>query len=74
VHPNALGFYLLMCVLYATLFDRSPIGLSYRLADVSADSAESKFWEIPAGWTMSEPEAAFLQRVAWDTVVGHRTP
>jgi hypothetical protein len=74
VHPNVHGFYLLMCVLYATVFERSPVGLSYQMADVSADSAESKFWEIPVGWTMSDGEAAFLQTVAWGTVASHRTP
>jgi hypothetical protein len=49
-HPNIHGTYLAVNVVYATLFDESPEGLTYR----------------PKG--ISEDEAAFLQRIAWETV------
>jgi hypothetical protein len=64
--PHA--FYLAMCVLYATLFDESPVGLPYRMADVSPASAEGQSWGVKEGWAISEADAAYLQKVAWDTV------
>ena len=72
VHGNAYGFYLAMCVLYATIFDRSPVGLTYRLEDVAGYIPLQGWWNMPAGWTMSEADAAFLQKVAWDTVTAYR--
>jgi hypothetical protein len=51
VHPNFAGSYLAACVLYSTVFKKTPVGLS---------SIES------AG--MTAEQAAFLQRVAWETV------
>jgi hypothetical protein len=67
-HVNAPGWYLLMCVLYATLFERSPEGLKYRLDDVPADSEEALLWSLPKGWALSDEDAGYLQRVAWETV------
>jgi len=63
-----------MCVLYATLFDRSPEGLTYRLNDVPAYSPKSKegsLWNWPTGKALSDEDAAYLQKVAWETVVEH---
>jgi hypothetical protein len=37
-HPSQEGTYLAACVFYATLFQESPVGLSYR-ADLSEDMA-----------------------------------
>lgn len=68
LHVNAAGWYLEMCVLYATLFDRSPEGLTYRLDDVPADSPEARLWVLPASWALSDEEAGYLQQVAWVTV------
>jgi len=60
VHPTIQGTYLTTCVLYATIFGQSPVGLSYLPPDVP-------------GWEMTEDEAAFLQRIAWETVVDYQT-
>jgi hypothetical protein len=54
-HPHLIGSYLAANVVYATIFRESPIGLTY-LPDMEG------------GVTVSEEEAAFLQRVAWETV------
>jgi hypothetical protein len=67
-HVNAPGWYLDMCVLYATLFDRSPEGLKYRMADVPVPSEESGLWKLSSGWALTDADAAYLQRVAWETV------
>lgn len=48
-HPSIYGTYLATCVVYATLFGKSPVGLGY----------------TPSG--MSRDDAAFLQRMAWET-------
>jgi hypothetical protein len=55
VHPNVQGSDLSACVVYATLFKRSPVGLTYK-GGVLAD------------------EAAFLQRIAWETVQEYSQP
>jgi hypothetical protein len=74
-HPSWAGVYLLGCVLYATIFERSPVGLTYRMTGTPTDG-----WQISAqdqgtmrqlsgeDWQMSEEDAAFLQRIAWETV------
>jgi hypothetical protein len=71
-HVNAPGWYLQMCVLYATLFDRSPEGLDYRMGDIPAGSGEAVLWDLPAGWALSDADAVYLQRVAWETVQEHQ--
>ncbi len=52
-HPTAAGSYLEACVLYATLLHKSPEGAEFQGA-----------CEKP----LSKEDAAFLQKVAWDTV------
>ncbi len=53
VHPSILGTYLAANVFYATLFEESPVGLSYLPSEDGG---------------VTEEEAAFLQRIAWETV------
>ncbi len=72
-HVNAPGWYLQMCVLYATLFERSPQGLKYRLDDVRVHSEEGVLWNLPAGWALPDADAAYLQKIAWDTVTEQQT-
>jgi formylglycine-generating enzyme len=72
-HPSPFGSYLMQCVLYATLFERSPEGLTYRMGDIAPDSELGQFWAIKAGWAISDDEAAFLQRIAWETVLDFET-
>lgn len=52
--PSEAGRYLTVCVLYATIFDESPAGLTVEP------------WEF--GILLSEEDAAFLQRIAAETV------
>jgi hypothetical protein len=52
-HPTIHGTYLGVCVVYSVLFDRSPVGLPY---------------EPTEGGGVTEEEARFLQRIAWETV------
>jgi hypothetical protein len=42
-HPSQAGTYLAACVFYATLFDQSPVGLSYHggLSDGDAHALQS---------------------------------
>lgn len=54
-HPHIIGSYLAANVVYATVFGESPIGLSYLPSEED-------------GVTVTEEEAAFLQRIAWETV------
>jgi hypothetical protein len=49
-HPSIFGMYLATCVVYATVYGKTPTGISY----------------APMGITTEQ--AAFLQKVAWQTV------
>jgi hypothetical protein len=70
--PSGYGYYLAMCVLYGTIFDRNPVGLTYRMEDVSATGAGTALFEWPADWVLSQADAASLQKVAWDTVTDYK--
>jgi hypothetical protein len=74
-HPSWAGIYLTGCVLYATLFGRSPVGLTYRMQGQAPGdwqmAATTRGWLIDlngADWQISEKDAADLQRIAWETV------
>jgi hypothetical protein len=71
IHGNLHGMYLTLSVLYATIFERSPVGLAYHY-DVPAGSVEfimRRQMEGMKDWkTITDDEAAFLQRIAWETV------
>jgi hypothetical protein len=52
-HPSIYGTYLAVNVVYATVFRQSPVGLGY----------------LPSGGSsVTKEEAAFLQRIAWETI------
>lgn len=68
IHANRLGTYLTLAVLYGTIFEQSPVGLSYRYEDISKTSQEY-FWRAADDrGSLTDDEAAFLQRIAWETV------
>jgi hypothetical protein len=75
-HPSWAGIYLEGCVLYATLFGRSPVGLTYRMQGTapgdwqlsSGLEREALMYLDGANWEISEKDAADLQRIAWETV------
>jgi len=54
-HPNLYGSYLAANIVYATVVGESPIGLAYLPSEEN-------------GVTVTEEEAALLQRIAWETV------
>jgi hypothetical protein len=66
VHANPYGMYLAMCVFYATLFQRSPEGAGYRMADFPRLGVG---FAVADDWTLSDDDAAFLQRIAWETAI-----
>jgi hypothetical protein len=72
IHGNLHGAYLSLCVLYATIFGRSPVGLAYHLSDIPQGSQEYIGRHMFEGGldykTITDEEAAFLQRIAWETV------
>lgn len=62
-HPSVYGSYLAVNVVYATVFGVSPVGLSYLPPERTYFLSNGK---ITRGIT--QEEAAFLQRIAWETV------
>ena len=58
-HPNPTGTYLAACVFYATLFDKSPVGLPAQIKSGGKLLVE-----------LSTDEAKRLQEIAWETVRG----
>ena len=66
-HPNVAGFYLATVVLYATIFDTSPENLSFIPTDLVEE--DSPYYEE---LKMSEADIAFLQQIAWQTVVDYQ--
>jgi hypothetical protein len=75
-HPSWAGIYLEACVLYAILFGRSPVGLTYRMQGTAPGDwqlspgleREALMYLDGANWEISEKDAADLQRIAWETV------
>jgi hypothetical protein len=63
VHANVEGSYLAACVLYSTIYHKSPVGLYYLPED--SDS----LWP-----GISAEKAAFFQHIAWDTVKEYQQP
>jgi hypothetical protein len=57
VHPGIYATYLATNVVYATVFEVSPIGLAYQ-------PSKNQHWR----GSVAREEAAFLQRIAWETV------
>src|SRR5205823_5845806 len=62
VHPAPAGSYLEACVLFATFYGKSPIGLPGKLTN----SDGSLIIDLPAD------QARALQHVAWDTYLNSR--
>ncbi len=81
-HQGKYGCYLALCTLFATIFDRSPVGLTYRMPGTEGgefDLEPSGDGPPPdavttarASQEIPEADAAFLRKVAWDTVVDYQ--
>ena len=59
LHPSIHGSYLTVCVFYATMFEKSPVGLSYLASHQDGARYDD---------AVTEEQAAFLQHIAWETV------
>ena len=57
LHPSIHGSYLAVNVFYATIFGKSPLGLSYLPSEEGG---------------VTEDEAKFLQHIAWETVQAYQ--
>ncbi len=74
-HASVPGTYLNAAVIFAALFGQTPEGLAYRPVDLlpDPDSVKPSFRrdseQLRERWQISEEDIAFLQRVAWKTVV-----
>ncbi len=74
-HASVPGTYLNTAVLYATLFGRSPEGAAYRPVDLLPDLETVKpafkldMERMHEAWQISDEDAAFLQQIAWETVL-----
>lgn len=66
-HPNSSGTYLAACVFYASIYQKSPVGLPSRIT-----SADGKSLLNSVGSTvladLNAQDAEFLQLTAWQTV------
>jgi hypothetical protein len=66
-HPSPVGSYLAACVLYSTIFDKSPVGLPATLHAVRQDGSHIKAGEL------SSADAALIQSAAWERVRAERS-
>ncbi|QSQ23023.1 SGNH/GDSL hydrolase family protein [Pyxidicoccus parkwayensis] len=66
-HPNPAGTYLAACTLYATLFGRSPEGLTSTVRGVPTPDGKPRGGETTLV-SLPEPTARLLQQTAWKTV------
>lgn len=68
-HPDILGSYLAASVFYATIYQQSPVGLTSRILDTPDGIASSADKEQRILADLSKSDAAFLQTIAWKTVL-----
>ncbi len=61
IHPSIAGSYLAGCVLYATIFKKSPVGLPYHAEGLAGVSDP-----------LSISDATYLQKVAWETSLRYK--
>lgn len=67
-HPNSTGSYLAACVFYSVLFARSPENLAARIEGKSVKTDGRVNEETSELVNLNKTDAAFLQRIAWQTV------
>jgi hypothetical protein len=70
VHASPYGSYLATTVIYSTIFERSPLGSTFRMEGVNPFAYG---WRISGDWRMADDDAEFLQRIAWNTVTDFAT-
>jgi hypothetical protein len=67
-HPTMLATYLSACTLYATFYNESPVGITYRPSGVSADNAarmQTRAWEAYQGHADVVDDLAGIVRYAY---------
>ncbi|MBV9209804.1 MAG: SGNH/GDSL hydrolase family protein [Acidobacteria bacterium] len=74
-HPNARGSYLAACVLYATIYGKSPEGVSAEITDKGMvrhefEPLNHSIKEEP--FSLDLADARLLQQTAWRTVAGNK--
>lgn len=68
-HPGPAGTYLVACVMYASLTGRSPVGAPAALQGLPMDGSGALTSDRPVTLvSLDDDTAAYLQRVAWETV------
>lgn len=60
IHLNNKGNYFIACVMYATIFKQSPVGLTTNI---------SNEWGVAFADMPTTAQAAVMQQVAWNTVI-----
>lgn len=66
-HPTPAGSYLAACVFYATIYGQSPKGLSAHLNGVLVERSGNVTNTQGELVNLSKEDAAFLQKIAWQT-------
>ncbi|MGA2271045.1 MAG: SGNH/GDSL hydrolase family protein [Bryobacteraceae bacterium] len=74
-HPTPAGSYLAACVLYATLYGKSPEGLTAQIEPDATGITDPRLLEAPLGGpfplrgvNLGKSDARALQRIAWRVV------
>jgi len=69
-HPDTAGSYLAACVFYATLYQKTPIGLPGQVSNTLVDDSGTP---QSGSVALSPADTLFLQQSAWN-VASHRIP
>lgn len=67
-HPNPAGSYLAACVFYATIFGKSPERLAARITGTIVENSGTVTGSQGDLVNLNKEDAAFLQKIAWETV------
>ncbi|MBS1789408.1 MAG: hypothetical protein JST85_16905 [Acidobacteria bacterium] len=71
-HPTPAGSYLAACVFYATIFGKSPVGLASRITGTIIEHTGKVTVTTGDLVNLSKDDAAFLQKIAWETIRNYR--
>jgi len=66
-HPTPMGSYLAACVFYATIYGKSPVGLSAHITGAIVDQTGKVIGAQGELVNLSKDDAALLQKITWET-------
>ena len=66
-HPTPMGSYLAACVFYATIYGKSPVGLSAHITGAVVDQTGKVIGAQGELVNLSKDDAALLQKITWET-------